>query len=84
MTSVSRIASLATALLLTAGAGLAGAESASAPKASDVATLRQLLALQYPALRHASASSEASLPAPALTAEPDRGDAAEPTSQGGA
>jgi hypothetical protein len=87
MTSLSRVSTIATfaaALLLATASGHARAESAADPKSSDVATLRQLLALQYPALRQAGVSSPATMPPASLTAEPDRGDASRATIERGA
>jgi hypothetical protein len=84
MKGFSTIACAAAALLLTgASSSLADSTSGLAPKPADVATLRGLLALQYPTLRQVSAAPEVAAPAPSVTAEPDRGTAIA-TAEGGA
>jgi hypothetical protein len=85
LAAASTIATLGAALILITGAGVAVAETSSggAPKTPDVATLRQLLALQYPALRLSNAASDGAGAPPSVTAEPDRGEA-KPELQGGA
>jgi len=79
------ILSLGAAALLAAGAGIAGGETGEgkAPKASDVAALRRLLALQYPALRETAATPAVASPAPSVSREADRGEAELPGMEGG-